>query len=123
MNLLALGIRNLTRHRTRSLVTIGAMAFAGIIMIVYIGLMEGIFESSRRNAVDYDLGEFKINAPNYRKDPDLYKRIANADALLSRCNGPAITPAHDCTALDCSRWVTHQQVCSYAVSILIERRW
>ena len=82
MNLLALGIRNLARHRTRSLVTIGAMAFAGVIMIVYIGLMEGIFESSRRNAVDYDLGEFKINAPGYRKDPDLYKRIDNTQALL-----------------------------------------
>jgi len=82
MNLLALGIRNLARHRTRSLVTIGAMAVAGVIMIVYIGLMEGIFESSRRNAVDYDLGEFRINAPAYRKDPDLYKRIDNTESLL-----------------------------------------
>jgi hypothetical protein len=82
MNFLALGIRNLARHRTRSLVTIGAIAFAGVIMIVYIGLMQGIFESSRRNAVDYDLGEFRINTPGYQKDPDLYKRIYNTEFLL-----------------------------------------
>jgi len=84
MNLLAFAIRNVKRNRHRSMVTTGAMGFAGMIMILYAALMEGLFISMERNALAMNLGEIQIHAKGYRDDPDLYTRISNPAAMVSR---------------------------------------
>lgn len=82
MNLLAFAIRNVKRNSHRSLVTIGAMGFAGMIMILYASLMEGLFLASERNALGMNLGDIQIHVKGYRDDPDLYTRIADADDMV-----------------------------------------
>ena len=76
--------RNILRSRQRSLLTIGAMAFAGFIMIFYATLMEGLLWTTEQNVVGLDLGEIQIHAPGYRLDPDLYTSISNGDSVISR---------------------------------------
>ena len=84
MNLLSLALRNVLRNWHRTLVTTLAMAFAGVIMILFAALMEGLMQASERNAVAMNLGDIQIHAPGYRDDPDLYTRIEHPAALLER---------------------------------------
>jgi ABC-type lipoprotein release transport system permease subunit len=84
MKLLPLAIRNVSRTCQRTIVTTAAMGFAGFIMIFYASLMEGLLQASERNAVGMNLGDIQIHAEGYRYDPDLYKRIENAGALVRR---------------------------------------
>ena len=84
MNLLSLALRNVLRNWHRTLVTTLAMAFAGVIMILFAALMEGLMQASERNAVAMNLGDIQIHAPGYRDDPDLYTRIEHPEALLER---------------------------------------
>jgi ABC-type lipoprotein release transport system permease subunit len=64
------------------MVTILAMGFAGFIMILFSALMDGLLQASERNAVAMDLGDIQVHAKTYLDDPDLYKRIQNADNLV-----------------------------------------
>jgi ABC-type lipoprotein release transport system permease subunit len=84
MNLLPLALRNVLRNWHRTLVTTLAMAFAGIIMILFAALMEGLMQASERNAVAMNLGDIQIHASGYRDDPDLYTRIEQPEVLLER---------------------------------------
>ena len=84
MNLFSFAFRNVKRNSHRSMVTTGAMGFAGMIMILYASLMEGLFVSMERNALAMNLGEIQIHANGYRDDPDLYTRIAKPEEMLER---------------------------------------
>lgn len=84
MNIPVFAFRNVGRKWQRTIVTTGAMAFAGFMMIFYAGLMDGLLAAMERNAVGMNLGDIQIHAPGYRKDPDLYNRIDKADELLAR---------------------------------------
>jgi ABC-type lipoprotein release transport system permease subunit len=94
VNILLFAIRNVVRQKRRTLITTGAMAFAGFVMIFYAALLEGLIASMERNAVAMDLGEIQIHAPGYLSDPDLYKRIEDAPEILSRLDdhGYAASP-------------------------------
>jgi ABC-type lipoprotein release transport system permease subunit len=83
MDLFTYAFRNIRRTRQRSGVIIGAMAFAGFIMIFYATLMEGLLHTTKKNAIAMETGQFQIHAGGYRNDPDLYKRIADAEAVLA----------------------------------------
>ena len=81
MNIIVLAPRNLLRNWQRSLVTTLAMGFAGIIMILFTALMDGLLKASERNAVAISMGEMQIHAQGYRDDPDLYKVITDFERL------------------------------------------
>jgi len=82
MKILSLAVRNISRNWHRTLVTTLAMGFAGMIMILFSALMEGMLLASERNAVAMNLGDIQIHAPGYRDDPDLYKRIEQPESLV-----------------------------------------
>lgn len=84
MNILAFAARNVKRNWHRSLVTTLAMALAGFIMILFASLSEGLMQTSERNAVAMNLGDIQIHVEGYRDDPDLYMRMEDADALVSK---------------------------------------
>ncbi len=84
MKIISMARRNVFRNWRRTLVTTLAMGFAGFIMILFAALMEGLLQTSERNAVSMNLGDVQIHAEGYRDDPDLYKRIENADDLVSQ---------------------------------------
>jgi hypothetical protein len=72
------------RYRFRSRVTIGAMAFAGCIMIFYASLLEGWLGAMETNAVAMEMGELQMHAPGYLFDPDLYAVIPDAGAVIEQ---------------------------------------
>ncbi len=84
MNILSCALRNVWRSRQRSGVIILAMGFAGFVMIFYAALMEGLLRTTERNAIAMESGQIQIHAPGYRDDPDLYKSIANPEAILKK---------------------------------------
>ncbi len=83
MNLFKLAIKNIIRARQRSWVTMGAMAFAGAIMIFYASLLEGWLLAMEKNAVAMEMGEVQIHAPDFRDNPDLYIKIENPQQVLA----------------------------------------
>lgn len=83
MNLLSFALKNCKRSPARTWITIGAMAFAGAIMIFYASLIAGWLAAMERNAVGMDLGELQVHAQGYRDDPDLYKRIEDVETLVA----------------------------------------
>jgi len=75
--------RNVWRNRRRTLVTIGAMSFALVVMILYAGLMEGYFRDMERSVLDLEVGDLQVFASGYLDNPSIYTRIENPDALLT----------------------------------------
>jgi ABC-type lipoprotein release transport system permease subunit len=91
--LLRFAFRNLWRHRHRTFVTIAAMGLAGSVMVFYAALMEGMLFDSKRNAISMNSGEIQIHAENYRRDPDLYKRIENDHEIIDRLRQEGLNAA------------------------------
>ncbi len=81
MNLLSLAARNVTRSRHRTVVTILAMAFACMTMIIFAALMKGFILGSERNVVSMNTGDIQIHQPGYRDDPDIYHLIPHSEEL------------------------------------------
>jgi ABC-type lipoprotein release transport system permease subunit len=82
LKIITMASRNVLRNWRRTLVTTLAMGFAGLIMILFASLMEGLLQASERNAVAMDLGDIQIHAYGYRDDPDLYNRIKNPEKIV-----------------------------------------
>ncbi|MDH5508877.1 MAG: FtsX-like permease family protein [Nitrospinota bacterium] len=82
MNILPLAYRNIWRRKLRAVTTIGAMAFAGAIMIFYSSLMLGMLEALERNLIIMNMGDAQIHKEGYRSDPDLYTRIDGYEKIL-----------------------------------------
>lgn len=93
MRIIALAARNVFRNWHRTVVTTGAMAFAGAIMILFAALIEGMLRDSERNAVAMNVGDIQVHAPGYRDDPDLYKRIDHAEELVNRIQAQGLYAA------------------------------
>lgn len=83
MKIFSMALRNVGRNTHRTITTVGAMAFAGALMILYATLLEGFLLVFERNAVGMDTGDIQIHAQGYRDDPDLYKRIENSGELIA----------------------------------------
>ncbi|MFO7605062.1 MAG: FtsX-like permease family protein [Desulfurivibrionaceae bacterium] len=83
MNIFIWACRNIWRTRHRSGVIIGAMAFAGAIMIFYAALVEGLLHTTEQNAIAMETGQFQIHPEGYRDDPDLYTRVDNVEKILA----------------------------------------
>lgn len=84
MNLFNLALKNLLRRPLRTLITIGAMTFAGSIMIFNAALMEGMFYTIKKNAISMNTGNLQIHEKKYLDDPDLYKKITDVDKVIEK---------------------------------------
>lgn len=84
MNIFTMASRNIWRNTHRTVTTVGAMAFAGALMILYASLLEGFLIVFERNAVGMDTGDVQIHAVSYLDDPDLYKRVENPDEIMKK---------------------------------------
>jgi ABC-type lipoprotein release transport system permease subunit len=76
--------RNIWRNRRRTIVTVGAMTLALLVMVLYTGLVEGYLQDLERNILDLELGDVQVHAKGYRDTPSIYKRIERHDALLAQ---------------------------------------
>jgi ABC-type lipoprotein release transport system permease subunit len=93
VQIVSFALRNFNRARTRTWITVGAMAFACAIMIFYASLLEGWLAGMEKNAVGMDLGEFQIHGRGYRVDPDLYKIITDEEGMLAQLDGQGFVAA------------------------------
>jgi len=93
MNIIRLASKNIRRNRHRTLVTMLAMSFACVIMIVYSALMKGMVAGSERQAVVVNMGDIQIHAKGYRDDPDIYSTIHNTDSLISKIHNAGFLAA------------------------------
>ena len=91
MNPFLLASRNLYRNWQRSLVTTLAMGLAGIIMILFSSLMDGMLKASERNATMMNAGELQLHLPLYLDDPDLYALIEDEKQLLEKLTGAGVS--------------------------------
>ena len=82
MKIIPIALRNISRKRVRSAITIGSMAFAGFIMLFFAALGQGLVYTMEQNAVGMSMGDIQIHAPGYRNDPDLYTRVPDPAALV-----------------------------------------
>jgi ABC-type lipoprotein release transport system permease subunit len=74
--------RNLWRHGRRTIVTIGAMTLALLVLILYSGLVEGYLQSMERNILDLEVGDVQAHADDYLNRPSIYTLIEEPEALL-----------------------------------------
>ncbi len=86
MDIFSIAFRNVIRSKHWSLVIISAMAFASFVMIFYASLLEGLIQTTEKNAVGMEIGEFQIHALGYRDDPDLYNRITDVEKIIEEAN-------------------------------------
>ena len=83
MNLFKMAWRNLWRNRRRSVVTIGAMSFALLILLLYAGIVEGLLVAMEDDVLDYEVGDLQVFAAGYLDNPSLYSRIDDPEAVLA----------------------------------------
>ena len=98
MSIFKLAWRNIWRNQRRTGVTVAAMSFALLAMILYSGLVRGYLESMERNILDLELGEVQIFAEEYRDKPSLYTRIFHTDELLAQLNDAGFRASARCIA-------------------------
>lgn len=76
--------RNLWRNKRRSLVTLGAMAFALWVLVLYSGLITGYLAGMERDILDLEVGDLQIHAAGYQDNPSLHASVPYTPALLTQ---------------------------------------
>ncbi|HEY1328706.1 MAG TPA: FtsX-like permease family protein [Casimicrobiaceae bacterium] len=82
---LLLAARNLTRHRARTAISLSAIAFGVVALVIAGGFIEWIFWAMREAAIQTGLGHVQIARPGFRTeglaDPNRFLIPADADRL------------------------------------------
>jgi len=75
--------RNLWRNRTRTNVTISAVALCIAILIIFQSMIVGLIEKAVSNTTNLVVGEVQIHANGYLNDRSLYKYLKNTEKIKS----------------------------------------
>ena len=75
--------RNLWRNRTRTNVTIAAVALCIAILIIFQSMIVGLIEKAVFNTTNLVIGEVQIHANGYLSDKSLYKDLKNTEKIKS----------------------------------------
>ena len=75
--------RNLWRNRTRTNVTIAAVALCIAILIIFQSMIVGLIEKAVFNTTNLVIGEVQIHANGYLNDKSLYKDLKNTKKIKS----------------------------------------
>ena len=75
--------RNLWRNRTRTNVTISAVALCIAILIIFQSMIVGLIEKAVSNTTNLVVGEVQIHANGYLNDRSLYKYLKNTKKIKS----------------------------------------
>lgn len=93
MKLTHIAVRNIRRNTRRSLLSMGAITLAGMIMVILLSLLSGITGDMRTNIIKYFTGDIQLMHEEYEAYQDqnpLYKHIKNSGDLvegISRIEG------------------------------------
>jgi putative ABC transport system permease protein len=81
MQIMKMARRNVWRNTRRSVVTIGAMTFSLLMMILFTSFYEGFLIKMERNIIEVEFGDIQIHHSEYRDKPSIYNRIAASDKV------------------------------------------
>lgn len=84
MMLSKLALRNLIRHKRRSIITALAVAFATLFAVAMRGVQLGTYEENISYALRIFPGFIQVQAPGFQENPTLHKTIILDSALRSR---------------------------------------
>jgi len=84
VNVLRMAWRNVWRNTRRSGVTIGAMALALFVLVLYAGLVQGYLRGMEKDIVGLEVGDIQVHAKGYLDRPSLYTRLGNVPVLVHR---------------------------------------
>src|ERR1051326_107722 len=91
---LKLAWRNLSRHRARSVISLSAIAFGVIALLLASGFIEWVFWAMREAAIQTGLGHVQISRPGFRAtglaNPSRYLLSANAPELDAARSAPGV---------------------------------
>ena len=93
MNVLRVAWRNLWRNSARTAITGAAIALNTAIIIVTIGLTQGMFETTIGNLTSMVIGEAQIHAPMYRQERSFHNAIGKPEAILGAAEKAGIDAA------------------------------
>lgn len=79
-----LGLRNLTRHRWRSALTLGGIAAAVALMIWTLAFVDGWLDLMVRGATAVETGQIQIHTRAWVDQPRAYRSFVASDSLLGR---------------------------------------
>ncbi len=88
---LLLACRNLTRNRRRSLLTIGAIAFALAMLLVFNALKEGLHQTMIATATATDIGVIQIHGAGFAANRVNIAALPDADLVSGTLTGMGIT--------------------------------
>lgn len=91
---LKLASRNLTRHHTRTLISLSAIVFGVAALLVAGGFVEWIFWAIREAAIQTGLGHIHVSRPGFREagfaDPNAFLLAADAPQLATIRGAPHV---------------------------------
>ena len=73
--------RNLWRNRTRTYVTISAVALCIAILIIFQSMIVGLIDKAVFTTTNLVVGEVQIHADDYLNDRSLYKYLKNTEKI------------------------------------------
>src|SRR5215469_18938147 len=85
---IGLAARNLTRNRARTLISLSAIAFGAVALLLTGGFIEWIFWAMREAAIQTGLGHAHISRPGFRASG-----AANPNGYLLPADGPELASA------------------------------
>src|SRR2546426_458943 len=92
---LTLAARNLTRHRTRTVISLSAIVFGVVALLLAGGFTEWIFWAMREGAIQTGLGHIQISHRGFRttgfSDPSAYLLTLDAAELKTVRSASGVT--------------------------------
>jgi len=82
--LFALAWRNLWRQRTRTILSLVSIAFAGALLVFMLSMQLGTYETMKTNTLRVLDGFVQIQPEGYADDPEVAKYFDGTEALLAR---------------------------------------
>jgi len=87
--LLKLAWRNIWRNRRRTLISMSASGIGLLLIVLYSGLMEGIFGDAKNQMASTGIGHVEIYAPGYRASRRAGDALKDPRSVLAKLQLPA----------------------------------
>ncbi|MFA7382245.1 MAG: FtsX-like permease family protein [Desulfurivibrionaceae bacterium] len=88
---LQIALRNILRHRRRSLLTVAAVAFSVFCLIVFQALMGGLHQKMMESALSLDTGAIQVHAAGFARNQTRLRPLPNPKAITPAFKAAGIT--------------------------------
>jgi ABC-type lipoprotein release transport system permease subunit len=85
--------RNLRRNGRRTAISLAAITFSTMVLIVTLGLMEGMLSDMLHSVTNMVVGEAQVHHPEYLSERSIYDTLADTEAILAAAQEAGIAAA------------------------------